>query len=214
MGIYIVLNIGNTVIDNTKSYSQLNDNKIMINQIDSIIKVVSDEGLGSLREINTVFPEQIEIMNKSRFVQSRVRIFSDLFEYGSRTLKGNINFIGGYDANCYESDINNDGSTDYVMENSFIKVGLQKVNGAIDTKNNIISITNKVQNDTIFPVNSSIFIDDNASTSVGTGYSEIDLGLKPICIAHFYVSSGTTYDIYYKLYSFADFIVVEVKNIS
>ncbi len=215
--IYFVLNSGNTVIDSAKSYSDFNDAKNSFNYIDNVLKVVSSEGYGSKRELNTYFTSPVDVLNKSRFIQTKIPVFSDSIEYGSRVLKGNIAYIYGSDANCYEADVNNDGSIDYVMENSFIKFGLQKINGPIDTKNNIVFIKNNVNNDFILPKNTSIVIDDNVSSSVGSGYSEMDLIKNaPLCVTHFYIdsNSGVKYDIYYKLYSFADFAVIEVKNIN
>lgn len=216
IAIYIVLTTGNAVVDNTVSYSNLNENKNIFDGINRALKAVSSEGY-AVRELSYNFPAPIEILNKSRIIMSKTGVFAGVFEYGSRTFNDNIAYIGGSDANCEEKDLNNDGSLDYVMENTYLLAGLKKVNGAIDTKDNLFLITEKTNNNTVTISNSSVLIDDNYSTSLGTGYSEMDLGTnKPLCIAHFYVNSnaGISYDIYYKLYAFADFIVIEVKNLS
>lgn len=214
-GIFIVLSIGNTLVDNTMAYSNINENKIVFDGINRAVNLVSSEGYSS-RELSYNLPSQIEIFNKSRMIVSKIDSFSGFFEYGSRTFKNNIAYIGGSDVNCEEKDSNNDGTLDYLMENTYIKIGLQRINGVINTKDNILLINEKTSNNTVTLSNSSILINDNYSSSVGTGYSEMDLGAnRPVCIAHFYVNSNASisYDIYYKLYAFADFVVIEVKNI-
>jgi hypothetical protein len=118
-----------------------------------------------------------------------------------------------------ESSVTCTEAENMIMENNYIRVELQKVRknqplSDIDTKNNIVSITFKETGDTIYPSDSSTRIDGYEETSAGVGYSELLAeGQQPVCTAHFFVDSIYNYDIYYKLYSGADFLVVEVANI-
>ncbi|MBI5072833.1 hypothetical protein HZA99_03370, partial [Candidatus Woesearchaeota archaeon] len=94
----------------------------------------------------------------------------------------------------------------------------QKVDGNYDTAGNIVLMREKILNTTIRPSDSSIIIDNDMTTSKGTGYSEMNTGKNVArCRVHFFMNStsinSVSYDIYYTLYSGADFLSVEVRNI-
>ncbi len=84
----------------------------------------------------------------------------------------------------------------------------------LSTNETIISLTEKTNNHTITFANTSVYV-NNFSTAVGTGYSEISFTGRqmPHCQVHVFVNASLDYDIYYKLYTAADFLVSEVRNI-
>jgi hypothetical protein len=102
-----------------------------------------------------------------------------------------------------------------VMENSYLRAEFQKVNKSsnIDTGKNILRLTEKQTGRSIDIVNSSIVIDGNIATSGGVGYSEIlESGRNlPVCVVHVFVDSSVDYDVFYKLYSGADFLTTEIR---
>jgi hypothetical protein len=131
-----------------------------------------------------------------------------------RRIRDNMIYISGFDADCSLGAYN--GNAAWVMENNYLKVYLQKVSGTINTANNILALQSKVTGKTIVPTDSSIQIDSSATTSSGTGFSEMRTGSLPRCRVHFFVNAtvaSLSYDIYYTLYSGADFLTVEVRNI-
>ena len=87
---------------------------------------------------------------------------------------------------------------------------------AIVTDRLLLQLTEKTNNITTYVGNSSIVINEDPATSVGVGYSEISRSGTnlPLCQVHAFVNMTTDYDVYYKLYAGADFLVIEVRNIS
>jgi len=80
----------------------------------------------------------------------------------------------------------------------------------------VLSIKEKSSETTVSIVNSSIVIDGNQSSSTGNGYSELlRSGTSlPECTVHFFINSTSSdYDIFYTLYSGADFFVVDIRNV-
>jgi len=64
-------------------------------------------------------------------------------------------------------------------------------------------------------MDSSIVVDGDPATSSGNGVSYLErIGQDmPKCRAHFSMNSTVSYDIYYTLYSGADFLSVDVRNV-
>ncbi len=210
IGVGMVLVIGTPVIDKVKGNLEFRDSEDFLITLDKTIKEVGDEGEGSSRIIKSS-PGDFRISEKENLIEFYQR--TSVFDYLTRKLSGNIIFIAGSDSKCYEQDMNNDGTIDLVMENSYLTIVLAKVNGTYNTAGSVIMVKNK--DSTITPMDSSITIDGNPSTSAGVGYSYLEkLGNElPKCRAKFFMNSTIDYDIYYTLYSGADFVSVDVRNI-
>src|SRR3989338_11286006 len=135
----------------------------ILHKIDNAINDVVREGPNSSRIVTFTPMKPIETVPEEDAVQFKASL--GLIDYFSRVFKGNLVYIAGHDVNCGEEDMNVDGVTDLVMENTFIKAGFQKINktsplSSINTTSNIVRIMEKTGSTAINPVNSSIIIDD------------------------------------------------------
>ena len=210
VGVGLVVVVGTPIIDNVKSNLEFREAEDFLSRLDSSIKEVAIEGEGSSRIIKSSSGD-FRVGSNENLVEFSQR--SDVFDYLTRKIYNNMILISGTDANCYEADMNNDGRKDLVMENSYITVALSKVGGAYDTKDNIIMLKNNAIS--IVPMDSSIVVDGDPATSSGNGVSYLErIGQDmPKCRAHFSMNSTVSYDIYYTLYSGADFLSVDVRNV-
>jgi hypothetical protein len=209
----LVLSIGMPIIDLSIKGAEFSDGIRTMKTVDNYIEEVSNEGAGAERVLKISSPGEFIVDPKEDSIQFSLESSAELIEYFSRKLVGNLIQISGSDVNCYD-----DGNL--TLENSFIKAAFQKIPrssplSSLDTKNNIKMIEEKTYNTVVYPTNSSIVIDDDPASSVGTGYSEIlknDYDL-PSCRIHFFVNSTVGYDVFYTLYSGADFVVIDVRNV-
>jgi len=210
-----VLNVGLPAIEGTKTTLSLSDAEKSMKILGNYIVEVASEGVGATRVFKSTGGEFNAIPEEDSI---EFRAETNGIDYFSRVVSGNIMRISGSDVNCYEEDIDNDGVNELILENSFLKIGFQKVSKTspyqqINTEKNIVFMEEKTKNTVILPVNSSIVINDVESTSLGNGYSEIlKSGFnKPLCTVHVFVNSTASYDVYYTLYAGADFVVIDVK---
>ena len=209
----IVMNFGKPSIDTAKIFVRIKEAESSLKLIDNYLREVSAEGLGASRTVSINIDTEFRATAADDSMQFKIDSISGIFDYLSRKTDGNMVYISGNDVDC--SDTGN-----FTMENSFLKAVLQKVSKAtpmtaIDTTRNIINITEKTNNNVINFMNSSIIIDNNATTINGTGYSELSaVGSNlPLCQAHFFINSTVSYDVYYTLYAGADFLVAEIRNV-
>ena len=209
----LVLSVGMPVVDLSINSVKFDEGIRTMRLIDNYIKEVNNEGKGAERILKTSSPGEFIVNPDDDSIQFGLESSVELMEYFSRKLEGDLLYISGSDVDCYD-----DGNL--TLENSFIKASFQKVSESdpladIDTNDNIQLIEEKTYNTIIYPVNSSITIDDDPASSSGKGYSKI---LKsgynlPQCRIHFFVNSTVSYDIFYTLYSGADFLVIDVRNV-
>ena len=210
-----VLNLGLPAIEKTTASVDMSDAESSMKILGNYIDEVASEGYGSTR-IFKMKGGELSVISEENSIEFKTE--TNAVEYLSRVISGNIIRIAGSDVNCYEEDINNDGTNELILENSFLKIGFQKVSKtpsqSINTARNIVYMKEKTGNSVILPTNSSIVINDIESTSLGNGYSEILRPgfAKPLCTVHFFVNSTIRYDIYYTLYAGADFLVIDVKT--
>jgi len=195
----------------THDLSEIKDMQSSLSKIDNAIQQVLSEGYGSTRIVNLFLPSPLRMSDNQ--IYFRKESYVELYDYPSRKIEENFILISGQSF-CYEHE-------NYItIENDYLKVVFQKIQKTdpmqdIDTKNNIISLTQKTLNRTIYPSDTSIMLDNDPETSHGKGYSYLlKEGNQPICIVVFHVESTKTYDIYYKLFAGADFLIIEVKNIT
>ena len=215
VSITLVLTVGGPIIEKSQITSQIQDAEIIIKHIDNHIKHVVNEGNGSSRIFSfSTKGGYFDVIPEQDVLQYRIE-GPNVFEYLSRKKVNDIYYISGNDVDCYES-----GNT-LVMENTHLNITFNKTGSSgtwqsIDTTSSIISMTQKDSGITIQLSNTSLEINDNPVTASGNGYSEIlktGSGL-PLCIVHFFVNSTNDYDIYYTLFSGADFLVQEVRGLT
>lgn len=208
----VVINIGMPAIDEALKAARFNDAFNTMKFIDNAIREVAMEGKGAKRLIKFPSPGDFEIIRNEDAVQFEMQ-GPHIIEYLSRRFIGNIAQIAGNDVRCSDA-------ANLTMENSFLRADFKKVPettplSAIYTNETILAIREKASGTTVTAANSSIVINGDASTSSGTGFSEIlragsDL---PLCTVHVFVNSTVDYDIYYILFAGADFIVTDIRNV-
>ena len=221
LGISIILLNSRPIIEDATTAVSLKNAENIMQSIDNAIMEVASEGSNSSRIITFFAPGEFISVPLENGIEFKKKIVSDSgADYFSRSVRNNVVFVGGNDVFCNEIDANNDGNTDLVAENSFLRVVFRKVAKTnplqtLDTSYNIIQAVEKTGNTTVNFVNSSVVIDNNLSTYRGNGFSEIlrTGEALPVCTIRFFVNSTVQYDIIYKLYTGADFFVAEVRNI-
>jgi hypothetical protein len=220
--IFFVLGLGMPVLDTTKGSSDFRDAEISMRLLDNYLNEVAKEGNGSIRKAAHTYPKSFSVMKGEDAVVFYGGFYSTMFEPSTRTGKENLIYITGADVNCFEDDGNYDGLTDIIIENTYVRFVFNKTGqpenlSNIDTNYALLRMIQKTTNTTVAVVNSSVYIDENSATSYGRGYSELQSTGKslPFCTVHFFVDSNSTikYDIYYRLYAKADFLVADVRNI-
>lgn len=214
IGFTIVLGIGIPIIDASKELTTFKDAESIAKLIDNTIINVVAEGNGAVRVLDFTSSEFISIPNEDA-LEFKMTTGTELLEYLTRRFVGNIVYISGSDVSCSDSGQN------FTIENNRISAVFQKITKTspysnIDTARNVLSIKEKSSETTVSIANSSIVIDDNQSSSTGNGYSELlRSGTSlPECTVHFFINSTSSdYDIFYTLYSGADFLVVDIRNV-
>lgn len=212
-GIGIVMLATAPTLNQAQSAAALAQAERIAAQLSNALASVSREGIGSSRIIQ--IPSTVgtwQLVPEEDLIEFRLP--TSPLEPLVRRIRDNLVYISGFDASCSTGAHN--GKPAWILENSYLKVYLQKINGTINTTQNILALQSKVTGVTIVPVDSSIQVDNDPATSSGTGFSTMRTGSLPKCRAHFFVNStaGLSYDIFYTLYSGADFLVVEVRNIT
>jgi len=145
-------------------------------------------------------------------------IKSGLIEPGTFNKDNNIFIIGGGNARAYNN------TTNIFLENEILKVtmpllGTSTTFVSINTSSAISSIQIKSTNETIIPVDTSIIIENVTNSSWGIGYSQIVKRQEnlPEAQALFHVQSNLSsavYDVVYSLPARADFLIIDVKNVT
>ncbi|MFH0949176.1 MAG: hypothetical protein V1802_01685 [Candidatus Aenigmatarchaeota archaeon] len=205
LAITLVMALGLPLIESEKENAKFRATADAFRALDEKISEVAIEPEGSSRVIRLYFSNDVTINND---IKSEFHIGS-IMNYLSRKVMGNVEQISGEVACSVDSNI--------VMENSYLKAVFQRIDKTeplsdINTKNTIISLTEKFSDKEIIPEDTSIVIDDIAKSSYGKGYTEL-LSSGPVCTVRMHVESSVAYDVYYKLYSGADFLTIEVANI-
>lgn len=209
----IVLGIGLPVIDASKQQALFRDAENAGKLIDNAIRDIAAEGKGAVRVIEFTSPEFVSLPEEDA-LEFKMTSGAELLEHLTRRFVGSIVYISGSDVSC-----TSDGNI--TVENNRIQAVFQKVSKAspysnIDTARNLLSIKEKGSGTTVSITNSSIVIDGNLSSASGNGYSELlrSGSSLPACTVHFFINSTSSdYDAYYTLYSGADFLVVDVRNV-
>lgn len=216
MAMTLVLSLGKPIIDATIKTTEIKGAEDDLHFIDDYIRTVAREGKDSLRTFKFSSPKSFESIPREDAIQFTTESVS-LIEYFNRIFSGNFVYIAGNNVQCQERDGDGDGTTDLVAENDKIRAVFRRVTAtsALNTSSILTRLTDKTNNVNISIGNSSIVINEDYSTSSGVGYTEIGRsGLNlPVCQVHLFVNTTIDYDVYYKLYAGADFLVIEVRNV-
>jgi len=212
-GIAIVLNMGMPAVEKTKTYVEVTEAVSILNLLENVLNEVASGGIGTKRILDFSSSGEFTVLAEEDAIEFQVDSLAQIFDYFSRKIRDNVMYIAGNDVSC-------DDTGSLTIENSFIKVVFNKTSeqspmSSIDTTRNILMLQEKTNNNTIYPVNTSVVIDGDPSTSRGNGYSELlrKGNNLPECTAHFFINSTKQYDVYYTLYAGADFLSVEIRNI-
>jgi hypothetical protein len=213
MALGIVITIGTPTINSAAESLEIKNAQDDMRFIDTYIRSAAAEGRDATRVYKFSSPKTFESIPGEGAVQFSKDVQSNYMEYMTRTYSGNLLSITGSNVDCYETS--EYGIPYLVAENDKVKAYFRKISGQIDSGNVLAKIVQKTNNVTIFFGNSSVVIDNDPSVAVGTGYTEISFPgtRRPLCQIRAFVDSTMNYDIYYKLYAGADFLVVEVRNI-
>lgn len=217
IAVTLVLTIGQPIVDVAVRDTEIKNAEDDLHFIDNYIRTVAREGKDSMRIFKFSSPKSFETIPGEDAVQFSTTADVNLIEYLTRSVSGTFVYISGNDVNCQEKDGDGDGTIDLVAENDKLKAVFRKIarDTAIVTDRLFMQLTEKTNNMTIYVGNSSIVINEDPATSVGVGYTELGQSgtLLPLCQIHAFVNTTVDYDVYYKLYAGADFLVVEVRNI-
>lgn len=217
LAMVLVLSIGRPAIDAAIKITDMKSAEDDLHFIDDYIRTVAREGKDSTRIFDFSSPKAFESIPREDAIQFAAEGKTPIVEYFSRMISGNFVYIGGNNVQCQEKDGDGDGTVDLVAENDKIRAIFRRVTAtsALNTSSILTRLTDKTNNVNISIGNSSIVINEDYSTSSGVGYTEIGRsGLNlPVCYVHLFVNSTLDYDVYYKLYAGADFLVIEVRNI-
>ncbi len=213
IAIALVLGMGIPIVNSAREATELKDAESDLHFIDTYVKTVAREGKDSVRIFKFTSPKQFESIPGEDAIQYSMETQTNFIDYLTRSFSGSFAYISGSNVDCIEKDGDGDGITDLVAENDKIIAVFKKVSGTVDTGEVISQITRKFDNTTVYVGNSSIVIDGDPSTSVGSGYTEISHhGYRlPLCQVHVSVDGNINYDVFYKLYAGADFFVTEIR---
>ena len=214
IAIGLILTIGRPMIDKAESVQTFKEAERFMGLMDNYIRETASEHEASRRDVSlSIADGDINVRKSTDSIEYSLETNTEFLQYLTRRKQGDLLYIVGNDVIC------NDTGSKLIMENTHLRVELNKINcstpSCLDTKYNILNMTQKDTDITIAPADTSVYIDGNTSTAVGTGYSELLINdtEQPLCITHFSVNSGVDYEIYYKLYAGADFLDIDVRNI-
>lgn len=210
----LVIGLSNPIIQTTTKSADIRGAESDLISLDNYIRTVVREGKDSTRVFNFESPKTFTALAGEDAIQFRIDQ-TNFIDYLTRTASGDLVYVAGSNVDCTQSDGNGDGVTDLVAENDKLKAVFRMDNGRVDTTNILEEALQKSNGDKIYIGNFSIAIDGDGATANGTGYTEILTQGRnlPACTIHAYVNSTIQYDVYYKLYAGADFLVVEVRHI-
>ena len=202
----LVLSIGQPVIDKSLDVRRFKSADDLLSSLDKQIEIVSL--YPNSTKIASFYSETdgFETIPEEDAIQFSILTSVRPMQPFSRFLKQNKIYISGNDVSCSDN-----GSL--VMYNTYLKAVFKKINGTIDSKDLIDYLTEKLTNTEISISNSSIVINNDTESSHGTGYTEIlKTGTNlPVCTVHAFINSTYDYDVYFRLYSYSDFLVVDVS---
>lgn len=215
----LVLSIGRPTIDRAYDSAKLNGALKNLQAIDNGIREVASEGINAFRSVQVQMSGgELYVNEQAGTIDYSSTIKSGLIEAGTFTKDNDILIIGGGNSRAY------DNSTSIFLENEILNVSLPLLGSAsnlvtINTSSAISSIQLIKTGDILIPADTSIIIENISNTSWGVGYSQIvkKENNLPMAQVLFHVKSNlssTIYDVIYSLPARADFLMIDVKNVT
>ena len=217
-----VISQTNVFIGKGKKITAINEAKQTLTSLDSVFKELVFEAPGAKRSFTMTIKEgELVISGKKDEIQYKINPDYPVMEPGTRAVEGPLMISSGPCVSAYESDIDNDGNIDLVLENDIVifavkKIGSPSAPAAINTSELVTYIENKDLAVNITPTDSTIMINDQTSTSYGTGYSElVETGtcIDEAAIKVFVNSTKLHYEVLFTLGRAMDFVDMRVKNV-
>ena len=216
--IIVVLVIASLMEENAER-QKFNKAKALMLNLDNVVRELLLESSGSKRDIRLDVDYGTFIASgKENRLKSVLELKSAIIEPGVTIREGNLEITSGGGISAYERDIDNDGTTDLVLENEAIlfavkKIGSSTNNVSIDARNIITRIDNKLSSVSV-NATPSFGIEDLDSSS-GNGYTELTRqgSSLPSAAIRLYMKSdsGFTYEAIFTLSSKKDFIDMRIN---
>ncbi|MBI4017336.1 MAG: hypothetical protein HY366_00110 [Candidatus Aenigmarchaeota archaeon] len=220
--IAIVLRIGLPTVDQAKEFATLTEAKGVLLSIDNAIREVAAEGEGSTRRVTLHITDGAYVIdNNTNEVRFELSTESNIIAPCTGLREGRILINSGGDVTAAERDETGDGITDLILENSKVMLVVNKTGsptsptGGLDTAKLILKMWVKAPNVNITPVDSSIRVDGFATSSIGSGYTELvkagnKMGRGGVRV-HMVSNAGIDYDVLYSLFC-GDYVRVDIQN--
>ena len=220
----LVINTINPFVQDSRDFQSFNEAKATLEKVNVAINDVFLEAPGSRRTLDLNIREGHLVVAGE---EDKIKIIlpGNLFPSGINAQQGNVvvSSGGASTLKAYESDIDNDGNTDLVLENSAVifavkKLGNSTSNVTINTSSIITLMRNSRLNLNVSYPHSGIFVNDLEKTSYGNGYTELtSIGNNLVSSSvHLHLNStaaNVTYDAVFSLAAGKDFLELQAKNV-
>ncbi|MBS3056845.1 MAG: hypothetical protein J4473_05430 [Candidatus Aenigmarchaeota archaeon] len=213
----IVVNLATPMIDQGKGSTDIAMSKETMSRLSNILSELKQETVGAKRTVKIETNDEFIVSGKEDVFKLRLDPEIKIYEPGTRIKQGDIIISTGPYVSAYESDIDNDGATDIVLENEAVLFSVRKTGNSsfyqsLNTSNIITMIRNKKNDISVVP-ESGIYIDNEAD--YGNGYTELTVYGNAISSASIRVVMNSTfrYEALFTLGAGRDFIEMEVRNI-
>jgi hypothetical protein len=219
--IALVLAVVIPTINRAKESAIINEAIQNMQTIDNTIAQTAEGNIGFLRSLQLENSGgEYRVNQKANTMEYVYYIKYGTISPGTFMQEGKLMLMSGVNAKASEYDLDGDGSSELVLENEILRVGLLR-NGTAASQatintSGIIKILNlKETNVNVTPADSSIVLDEFTDSSYGTGYSELirtgDFLTKAEAVFHIN-ATNVYYDVVYTLQSGADFLIVKIQN--
>ncbi len=213
-GTTLVWIYGLPVIKNYQDTTIISSAVNNLKEIDKAIKELSYQGPGSTRKLTLSIPGGKYIVDPdTNSIIFEYDTSAPIVQPGSYIKQDGLYVTSGTDVSAYNETIGSD--TYWVLENDHLKAVFRNQSGNINTSEIIYYIQQKDEDKIVYINDSSVVIDNNESSSYGTGYSELSQKgqhLTKASVIYHVNSSYIDYDLYFTLRANADFLIIEVKN--
>lgn len=221
----LVLNTVNPFVEESKDYQTLNEAQRTLQLIDSVVSQLFVEAPGARRAVDlNIRDGKLIIAGDEDKIKIRLEKLN-LFRPGLTQQSGKILITsGGTQMKAYESDIDGDGNTDYVLENGVMlfavrKIGSKTSHASINTSTMIVMMLNKNLSLNVSYPRSGIFIDDKETSSYGNGYTEITQAGENLVSSSIYTfvnatAANITYGATFSMRAGQDFVELAVAHVT
>ena len=218
----IVLDVGIPIVNNLKDKAVLEDVRSTSQVLDTYIRTVASEGPGSQR----IVPLNIK---KGKIYASNDRLYwqvpltTKVLEPRTRIDFGNLIFMA-QESNSTVTAYESDDYCYYTLENGIIRAKLRVFGNktknnencsiSINTSDIIISVYS-IREGKYLNANITIYLSNDPSTSIGSGYSELDTNgtfLSSAFITYYINSTNYNYDLKIGLESSSDFLIMKLED--